>query len=108
MRQKSLGSSDTEDLQDLTPITPAMILCDRPSLKTTRLDLLDARVKELIPGKDGFVMTVSVKTQYSILVRPLQRIFPLEASGSDFQKLLNPLADSSMKTLYNNVNLPQV
>ncbi|GFY69752.1 integrase catalytic domain-containing protein [Trichonephila inaurata madagascariensis] len=41
-------------------------------------------------------------------IRPIQRIFPLEASGSDFQELLNPPADSSMKTLDNDGNLPQV
>ncbi|GFV04285.1 uncharacterized protein TNCV_919061 [Trichonephila clavipes] len=64
------------------------------------------RVIELIPGKNGLGRTVRVKTQHSILVRPIQQIFPLEASGSDFQGLLNPLADSSMKTLDNDVNLP--
>ncbi|GFV66201.1 uncharacterized protein TNCV_355811 [Trichonephila clavipes] len=31
----------SEDLQDLTPITPAMFLCDRPSSETTYLDMLD-------------------------------------------------------------------
>ncbi|GFV74270.1 integrase catalytic domain-containing protein [Trichonephila clavipes] len=160
----------SEDLQDLTPIPPAILLCDRPSLETTYLDMLDgnhlrkrlrfrvkmmkelrerfrkeylgqlvqrhrqdphssniqvgdivligddvkkclqwplARVIELIPGKDGLVRTVRVKTQHSILVRPIQRIFPLEARGSNFQELLNPPADSSMKTLDNDVNLPQ-
>ncbi|GFT21338.1 integrase catalytic domain-containing protein [Trichonephila clavipes] len=66
-----------------------------------------ARVIELIPGKDGLVRTVRVKTQHSILVRPIQRIFPLEVSGSDFQELLNISSDSSMKTLDNDVNLPQ-
>ncbi|GFY40570.1 integrase catalytic domain-containing protein [Trichonephila inaurata madagascariensis] len=60
-----------------------------------RLQWPSARVIELIPGKDGLVRTVRVQ-QHSILVRPIQRIFPLEASGSDFQKLLNPPADSSL------------
>ncbi|GFW54414.1 integrase catalytic domain-containing protein [Trichonephila clavipes] len=124
----------SEDLQDLTPITPAVFLCDRPSSETTDLDMLDgnhlrkrlrfivkmmkelrerfrkeylgqlvqrhrqdpqssnikvgdivligddvkkrlqwplARVMpvELIPGNDGLVSTVRVKTQHSILVR---------------------------------------
>ncbi|GFV74551.1 integrase catalytic domain-containing protein [Trichonephila clavipes] len=144
----------SEDLQDLTPIPPA-ILCDRPSSETTYLDMLDgnhlrkrlrfrvkmmrelrerfrkeyldqlvqrhrqdpqssnnqngelstpdppptlknscvrywvgdivlidddvkkrlqwplARVIELIPGKDGLVRTLRVKTQHSILVRSM-------------------------------------
>ncbi|GFY79050.1 integrase catalytic domain-containing protein [Trichonephila inaurata madagascariensis] len=147
--QEKYGDYSWKDLQDLTPITPAMFLGDRPSSETTDLDMLDdwsigsapsakstvfniqvgdivligddvknrererlqlplARIIELIPGKDGLVRTVRVKTQHSILVRPIQRIFPLEASGSDFQELLNPPADSSMKTLDNDVNLPQV
>ncbi|GFU20310.1 DUF5641 domain-containing protein [Trichonephila clavipes] len=29
------------DLQDFTPITPAMFLCDKPSLETADLDMLD-------------------------------------------------------------------
>ncbi|GFU59805.1 hypothetical protein TNCV_4343601 [Trichonephila clavipes] len=29
------------DLLDLTPITQAMFLCDKPSLETTYLDMLD-------------------------------------------------------------------
>ncbi|KAF8773545.1 hypothetical protein HNY73_016200 [Argiope bruennichi] len=45
-----------------------------------------ARVIELIPGKDGHVRTVRVKTQHSTLV--------LEVSGIDFQKQLGPSADS--------------
>ncbi|KAF8785801.1 hypothetical protein HNY73_011306 [Argiope bruennichi] len=141
---------------DLTPITPAMFLCDNPTSETTDLDVLDgnhfskrlelrakmiqvlrerfrkeylgqliqchrqhpqssnihigdilligdnvkkrlqgplARVIELIPGKDGHVRTVRVKTQQSTLVRPIKRMFPLEVSGSDFQKQLGPSAD---------------
>ncbi|GFX23407.1 integrase catalytic domain-containing protein [Trichonephila clavipes] len=31
----------SEDLQDHTPIPPAMVLCDRPSTETTDLDMLD-------------------------------------------------------------------
>ncbi|KAF8785326.1 hypothetical protein HNY73_010883 [Argiope bruennichi] len=160
-----------EDLQDLTPVTPVMLLCDNPTSEITDLDVLDgnhlrkrlrfrakmiqvlrerfrkeylgqlvqrhrqhpqssnirigdtaligddvkkrlqwplSRVIELIPGKDGHVRTVRVKTQHSTLVRPIERIFPLEVSGSDVQKQLGPSADSSMKTFVNDVNLTQV
>ncbi|KAF8785753.1 hypothetical protein HNY73_011259 [Argiope bruennichi] len=165
-----LGGRRTVE-KDLTPITPAMFLCDNPTSETRDLDVLDcnhlrkrlrfrakmiqvlrerfrkeylgqlvqrhrqhpqssniqigdivligddvkkrlqwllARVIELIPGKEGHVETVRVKTQHSILVRPIQRIFPLEVSGSNFQKQLGPSANSSMKTFVNDVNLPEV
>ncbi|GFY71317.1 DUF5641 domain-containing protein [Trichonephila inaurata madagascariensis] len=141
-----------------TKITPAMLLCDRPSSETTDLDMLNGNhlrkrlrfrvkmMKELTLRKEylgqlvqrhqqdprssniqvGDIVligddvkkrererassmafskshivdtrirrtcedSVRVKTQHSILVRPLQRIFPLEVSGSDFQELLNTL-----------------
>ncbi|KAF8795710.1 hypothetical protein HNY73_000177 [Argiope bruennichi] len=59
-------------------------------------------------GKDGHVRTIRVKTQHTTLVRPIQRIFPLEVSGRDFQKQLGPSADSSVETFVKYVNLPQV
>ncbi|GFU45920.1 integrase catalytic domain-containing protein [Trichonephila clavipes] len=42
-----------------------------------------ARVINLIPGKDGLLRTVKLKTQSCTLIRPIQRVFPLEVSGSD-------------------------
>ncbi|GFY09809.1 integrase catalytic domain-containing protein [Trichonephila clavipes] len=45
--------------------------------------VLIARVINLIPGKDGLVRTVKLKTQSCTLIRPIQRVFPLEASGND-------------------------
>ncbi|GFU87539.1 integrase catalytic domain-containing protein [Trichonephila clavipes] len=68
-----------------------------------RLQWTLASVIQVIP-EDELVRTVRVKTQPS----SIQRIFPLETSGSDFQELLNPPADSSMKTLDNDVDLFQV
>jgi len=40
-----------------------------------------AKVLELIPGKDGHVRVVKLKTSGGILTRPVQRIFPLEVSA---------------------------
>ncbi|GFV93189.1 integrase catalytic domain-containing protein [Trichonephila clavipes] len=42
-----------------------------------------ARVIKLIPGKDGLVRIVKLKTQSCTLIRPIQRVFPLEVSGND-------------------------
>ncbi|GFW80618.1 integrase catalytic domain-containing protein [Trichonephila clavipes] len=42
---------------------------------------------KLIPGKDGLVSTVKLKTQFCTLIRPIQRVFPLEVSGNDVTSL---------------------
>ncbi|KAF2891133.1 hypothetical protein ILUMI_15040 [Ignelater luminosus] len=39
------------------------------------------RVVELIPGKDGRTRLVRVKTKRGQLLRPVQRLFPLECNG---------------------------
>ena len=41
-----------------------------------------ARIIELIPGKDGVVRTARVKTQHGILLRPVQKLYPLELSAA--------------------------
>ncbi|GBM66213.1 hypothetical protein AVEN_27902-1, partial [Araneus ventricosus] len=54
---------------------------------TTRKRLLCplAKIIELIPGKGGKERTVRVKTQKECMVRPIQRLFPLEIQSSDPQ-----------------------
>jgi len=42
-----------------------------------------ARIVELIPGRDGVVRRARVKTQNGILLRPVQRLFPLEVSAEE-------------------------
>ncbi|GFW95066.1 integrase catalytic domain-containing protein [Trichonephila clavipes] len=57
-----------------------------------------ARVIKLIPEKDGLVRTVKLRTQSCTLIRPNQRVFPLEVSGNDitnpplqmFNRLIRP------------------
>ncbi|GFT76200.1 integrase catalytic domain-containing protein [Trichonephila clavipes] len=79
----------SEDMQDLTPITPARFLFETPTADTKYLDVRGAnhfgktRVIKLIPGKDGLARTIKLKTQSCILIRPIQRVFPLEVSGND-------------------------
>jgi len=134
----------TEDIDDLTPLTPAMFLHELPTPEVSELDyltagllrehvrnrktLLDefkmrfrkeylsqlvqrgkaekcrnfqigevvlvgddnkkrwqwplAKIIELFPGKDGNVRVAKVKTAAGKLVRPLQRLFPLEVSSA--------------------------
>jgi len=42
-----------------------------------------AKVVELIPGRDGLVRVAKLKTQHGVLVRPLQRLYPLEVSSAE-------------------------
>ena len=46
-----------------------------------RLDWPLARVEELLPGQDGEVRVVRLKTSLGQVMRPLQRIYPLEMSS---------------------------
>ncbi|KAF8785512.1 hypothetical protein HNY73_011036 [Argiope bruennichi] len=43
-----------------------------------RLFWVLAKIIELIPGRDGKIRTVKLKTQHGTALRPIQRIYPLE------------------------------
>lgn len=55
---------------------------------TKRLDWPLAQVVQLFPGKDGEVRVVKLKTANGFLVRPIQRLYPLEVSSSEALKML--------------------
>ncbi|GFT60819.1 DUF5641 domain-containing protein [Trichonephila clavipes] len=46
-----------------------------------RLSWPIAKIIELIPGRDGEIRTVRLKTQHGRVIRPVQRIFPLEVQA---------------------------
>ncbi|GFR03232.1 DUF5641 domain-containing protein [Trichonephila clavata] len=46
-----------------------------------RLSWPIAKIIELIPGRDGDFRTVRLKTQHGTVIRPVQRIFPLEVQA---------------------------
>ncbi|GFX04413.1 integrase catalytic domain-containing protein [Trichonephila clavipes] len=46
-----------------------------------RLSWPIAKIIELIPGRDGEIRTVRLKTQHGTVIRPVQRIFPLEVQA---------------------------
>ena len=48
-----------------------------------RLDWPLGRIIDILPGKDGKVRVARVKTMYGELIRPVQRLFPLEMSSTD-------------------------
>lgn len=37
-----------------------------------------AKISEIYPGKDGVVRVVQLKTKYGTLLRPVQKVYPLE------------------------------
>ncbi|GFX70900.1 integrase catalytic domain-containing protein [Trichonephila clavipes] len=129
----------TEDMQDLTPITPARFLFEIPTADAKDLDFRDAnhfrkrlrfrakssniqmgdivligdkwkkrfqwplaRVIKLIPGKDGLVRTVKLKTQSCTLICPIQHVFPLEVSGNH---ITNPPLQK-VQQIYSSMNCP--
>ncbi|GFS65291.1 integrase catalytic domain-containing protein [Trichonephila clavipes] len=98
----------SENPQELIPLTPAMFLIENRCSDTTDIDELNStdlrkrmkyRIKllsdlrqrfrkeyltkiiELIPGRDGEIRTVRLKTQHGTVIRPVQRIFPLEVQA---------------------------
>ncbi|GFU78901.1 integrase catalytic domain-containing protein [Trichonephila clavipes] len=42
-----------------------------------------AKIIELIPGRDGKIRTVRLKTQHGKMLRPIQRIYPLEIRSNE-------------------------
>ncbi|GFW30529.1 integrase catalytic domain-containing protein [Trichonephila clavipes] len=42
-----------------------------------------ARIIELIPGRDGKIRTVKRKTQHGTVLRPVQRVYPLEIRSNE-------------------------
>lgn len=47
-----------------------------------QIDWMLARVLELIPGKDNITRLVKLKTSTGVILRPVQRLFPLELDTS--------------------------
>ncbi|GFS82204.1 uncharacterized protein TNCV_250451 [Trichonephila clavipes] len=42
-----------------------------------------AKIIELIPGIDGKIRTVKLKTQHGTVLRPVQRVYPLEIRANE-------------------------
>ncbi|XP_035232679.1 uncharacterized protein LOC118204473 [Stegodyphus dumicola] len=94
----------SNDADELRPLTPSNFLQDVKEIGTADLDHLDrnklakkvlvgsenqkrlnwplAVIEELYPGRDGHVRVVKVKTPLGHLVRPVQKIYPLEVNSS--------------------------
>ncbi|GFY29894.1 putative RNA-directed DNA polymerase from transposon X-element [Trichonephila clavipes] len=68
---------------DLVPLSLAMFLVENRNLDVPDIDYRDTvnlpKVIRLIPEKDGKIRTVQLKTRTGTMVRPIQRVYPLEA-----------------------------
>ncbi|GFV66021.1 DUF5641 domain-containing protein [Trichonephila clavipes] len=59
-----------------------------------------AKIIELIPGRDGKIRTVRLKTQHGKFLRPIQRIYPLEIrSNENLQRGLEESIPTVSETL---------
>ncbi|GFT36256.1 DUF5641 domain-containing protein [Trichonephila clavipes] len=59
-----------------------------------------AKIIELIPGRDGKIRTVRLKTQHGKILRPIQRIYPLEIrSNENLQRGLEESIPTVSETL---------
>lgn len=47
-----------------------------------------AKVVEVYPSKDGTIRVAKVKTEHGFLVRPVQRLYPLEVSSAEDSDLI--------------------
>ncbi|GFW65138.1 putative pro-pol polyprotein [Trichonephila clavipes] len=52
-----------------------------------RLHCLLGRVLELFPGKDGIIRLVKLRTERGDMLRPIQRLYPLEVTSNQLRNL---------------------
>lgn len=63
-------------------ITPGDIVLIK-SDNTNRIDWPLGKVTEILPGKDGVCRLFKLRTSRGEILRPIQRVFPLEISSND-------------------------
>ncbi|GFY76563.1 DUF5641 domain-containing protein [Trichonephila inaurata madagascariensis] len=80
-RKEYLGEliQKQNDIRVREPRVGEMLLIGNDNKK--RLSWPIAKIIELIPGRDGEIRTVWLKTQLGTVIRPVQRIFPLEVQA---------------------------
>lgn len=99
-RIQYLGQLSQRNRRRLTPATFSIgdVVLIASDMKK-RIDWPMARIKELYPGKDGHIRVVRLKTAGGELIRPIQKLIPLEAESADdnsrkFFDLVEPTTES--------------
>ncbi|GFW83666.1 DUF5641 domain-containing protein [Trichonephila clavipes] len=75
----------SEDQEDLVALTPAMFLQEIKENGVPDLELIDSQRmnRRFLYRRDGRVRVVEVSTSSGSFLRPIQRLYPLEVSGTD-------------------------
>ncbi|CAL1267246.1 unnamed protein product [Larinioides sclopetarius] len=88
----------SEDPDDLTPLTPSMLIQDIQTVGVPDLDNIDninltkrldwpmGLVVKVFPGKDNAVRVVKVKTCMGEMIRPVKRLYSLELNSNSIDK----------------------
>ncbi|GFU77803.1 uncharacterized protein TNCV_1138111 [Trichonephila clavipes] len=63
-----------------------------------------AIIIELIPGRDGKICTVKLKTQHGTVLRPVQRVYPLEIRANE-NCVTEEVADEGESNSQKDVNV---
>ncbi|GFV39634.1 putative RNA-directed DNA polymerase from transposon X-element [Trichonephila clavipes] len=61
-----------------------------------------AKVIRLIPGKDGKIRTVELKTLTGTILRPIQRVYPLEVQSTENPN--DPLNDCTITNSISSIS----
>ncbi|GBN80687.1 hypothetical protein AVEN_98459-1 [Araneus ventricosus] len=69
-----------------------------------RLFWVLAKIIELIPGRDGKIRTVKLKTQHGTVLRPIQRIYPLEIYSNQSVDKEPGAEESNSHDVFDNKN----
>ncbi|GFR03116.1 hypothetical protein TNCT_478121 [Trichonephila clavata] len=78
-----------------------IVLVENPNKKRLYWPL--AKVLELLPGRDGNVRTLRLKCGNAEIIRPVQRLFPLEIQPEEL-----PIAAVSMEKVPKPLTLSEV
>ncbi|GFV07588.1 putative RNA-directed DNA polymerase from transposon X-element [Trichonephila clavipes] len=87
----------SEDSDDLIPLIPAMFMMSNASMDVGEIVLIKnpnrkrlywplGKVIELIPGRDGKVRTLKLRFSNSEIIRPIQKVFPLEIQSAEMEE----------------------
>ncbi|GFW96585.1 integrase catalytic domain-containing protein [Trichonephila clavipes] len=92
----------SENPEELIPLTPSMFLISNKNSNIEDIELNSNSLNERIKyrRRDGKIRTVRLKTQHGKMLRPIQRIYPLEIrSNENLQKGLEESIPTVSETL---------
>ncbi|GFU26172.1 hypothetical protein TNCV_5106141 [Trichonephila clavipes] len=70
--------------------------------KRQKGDQENSKVNRLIPGKDGKIRTMELKTRTVTMLRPIQRVYPLEVQSTETPD--DPLNDCTFTNNFSSIS----